>query len=51
MRKSMIYLLQLLLVFPLSEPSNTPAGSLLLDPKAGDTLAMLIQMASPERLN
>lgn len=51
MRKSMIYLLQLLILFPLSQPSNTPAGSLLPDLKASDTLSMLIQMASAEQLN
>lgn len=52
MRKSMMYLLQLLSFFPLSEPSNRTVLSLLLmDRKASDTLALLIQMASQEQLN
>lgn len=39
MRKSMMYLLQLLSLFPLSEPSNRAGLSLLLmDRKASDTL-------------
>lgn len=47
----MIYLLRLLILSPLSQPSKAAARSRLPGPCAGDTRAQLIQMASPERLN